>query len=142
MFRSSGRQRVWAHLAWLGFWALLFVVMHVPIPRPMAERIRFSDKLAHFSAYFVLTLLGGWALWSRDKTVSSTAPDARRAVGVPLVVWAGVYAGWAVLDEWLQGYVNRSPSVGDWAADVAGVAVGTAVVWYVRVRRGAAPPWT
>ena len=49
-----------------------------------------------------------------------------------LVAWVGVYAAYGAVDEWLQSHVGRTMSVGDWLADVAGVAIATGVLIYRR----------
>ncbi len=122
---GSARPRSW--WVWVGFWAVLFVIMHVP-PTELARRLGGADRVAHFAAYFTLASLGAY--------------HVRRSHGGSIVAvlmgWAVVYFAWAALDEWLQRFVSRTPSFSDWLADVAGVlvATGIAMVWGRRSRKG------
>jgi VanZ family protein len=90
---------------------------HVPIPRG-ARLPPGGDKVIHFVAYFVLTLLGGRAAMGRRRSVTLAW-----AVG-----WAIVYAAYGVADEVIQGFVGRTPALDDWLADACGVAAATAIL--------------
>jgi len=69
------------------------------------------DKIVHLGLYLVL---GGTLAWAKGKTPS--AP-------VPLLLFLGMAYG--ALDEWHQAFVpGRDPSLGDFVADCAGVALG------------------
>lgn len=97
---------------WLVFWAGLFIIMHIPVPK--GAGLPVSDKFLHGILYFALTLLGGrYQLANRRSSLRN------------LVLWALVFACYGGLDEWLQQFVNRTPSIEDWLADVAGVAAAT-----------------
>lgn len=68
------------------------------------------DKVAHFGAYLVLGFL--------------VALGADR-LDLPLALAIVLGAGYGVLDEFHQSMVpGRTATVGDWLADLAGVAVG------------------
>jgi len=99
---------------WLGYWIVLFLLMHRPLPE--IPRMRpGSDKIAHFFLYFLLAFLGGRCLRSFG-----------RALTIPgLAFWAALYAAYAAADEWLQQFVGRDMSMGDWLADVAGIVVAS-----------------
>ena len=83
-----------------------------------------SDKVAHFVAYAILTVLGGLYLMARAVHVR---------VG-HLLLWGVVYALYAAADEWLQSFVGREMSLTDWFADVAGILTGTAIMILIRRR--------
>jgi VanZ family protein len=125
------RRPWWLHpltLLWIGCWAGLFVITHVPVPKgvPVA---RGMDKVIHLVAYFALATLGGRAAVSRGVHVTPRW----------IVTWTVVYAVYAVLDEALQGLslVNRSASLTDWLADVAGLLLAAALLWmYPNPTRG------
>ena len=103
-------------IAWLAYWCALFVVMHVPVEGGV-RLPRMSGKVIHFGLYFALTLLGGYRYW--------TGPlPSRRG----LIAWCGVYVVFAALDEWTQQFCRRDASVGDFAANVAGVMCATGVL--------------
>lgn len=76
------------------------------------------DKVVHFGMYATLTLVGGWR--SRRE-----GPLVRHR----LLLWAGIYLAYAAIDETTQAWVHRTPSWGDFAADLAGVALATAWLW-------------
>ena len=113
------RRRIYALLWWIGFWIVLFAVTHRPFAGGVGLPIPGVDKVAHFVLYFVLTMLGG-----RYLRAGGRALDVRR-----LIVWACVYTAYGALDEWLQQFVDRTPSWGDWLADAAGVIMATVVIW-------------
>lgn len=121
---QSKRPRSW--WLWVGCWAVLFVIMHIPVPAIAQRSVGLADHVLHFIAYFVLTYLG-----------ASHYRNARSGslVGV-LMAWALVYAGYAALDEWLQQFVRRTPSLGDWLADVAGIVVATGISLAIGRRPG------
>lgn len=98
---------------------LLFVFTHVPLPKGPAPRWPQADKVVHFLLYFGLAWLGGRRLLVNQSRFSVRS----------LIAWAGVYAAFAVADEWLQGPVGRTPSVGDWLADVIGIGAASIGLW-------------
>ena len=75
------------------------------------------DKVVHLSLFAALSLTGRWA-------------GVRRGVLAVLLV------GYAAVSELLQSLdvLNRSTSVADWLADVAGVVLGL-LVWDLLARR-------
>ncbi len=104
---------------WLlaGYWAVLFTATHTPMPAgPPA-----SDKLLHFSAYFVLAVL--FAVWR----ITRHAPT-RRIVQLTI----GVLFAFAVFDELTQTLVGRHCDALDAAADWAGISAALACVLPLR----------
>lgn len=100
---------------WLAYWVMAFALTHVPkVPNP-GRVIPHGDKLAHFLLYFVLVILGDWAIRGRG----------RRPAVRTYITWAIAYACYAGVDEWLQQFVHRHASVGDWIADLSGILVAT-----------------
>jgi len=75
------------------------------------------DKLVHGTLFAALALTGRWAGMARG-------------------VLAGLLILYAAVSEVLQGIpvIDRSPSVGDWGADVVGVLVGL-FLWALLGRR-------
>lgn len=121
----SGAWRHFVRRTLVAYWLFLFCATHFPkleLPGP-----RQSDKFYHFVAYAVL---GGLA-WLVRTTWKS-----------PANAWSGVLifgliALYAAVDELTQPIMGRSGDPYDWAADVAGAAVGMAVAAFVlRRRRG------
>ena len=112
-----------SRLIWLGYWAVLFIVMHVPEPKGIGQPVPHGDKAIHFVAYLLLTLIGGWHLTRKTS----------RPLGL-CAAWACIYVAYGAIDEWLQQFVNRTPSVADWLADTAGVVVGSLILAVVAYR--------
>ena len=115
---------------WIAYWCALFVVMHVPMGGTSPIPMRHGDKLLHFVLYALLAWLGGRRIVLCDRS------DARRA----LLRWAVIYAIYAALDEWLQSFVGRTASVGDWLCDVGGVAAVSAMLIFRRHSRKLSEP--
>jgi VanZ family protein len=113
------------------YWAVLFVLTH--LPRDRLIRGPSNDKLEHFAAYLVLSLMLGATLWL-------ALPSRRRIV--PLIV-LGVAAIYGVFDEFTQIPVGRDAELGDWLADVCGAAVAAVVLFllqFILPRRAASTP--
>lgn len=105
-------RRLWLRLL-PSYWLFLFVVTHLPRLH-LPDMVPQEDKIAHVIAYGLLALL----LWKFAESV-------RRAPLGPRFVWVAlaVLAGYAALDEYLQSFVGRTASVGDWLADMLGAAL-------------------
>ena len=99
--------------AWVGYWLLLFTVMHLPKPPGAFLAQRIGDKLVHAGAYYVLAMLGGWAAWRKGQPI-----NRRWALR-----WLIVYAVYAAFDEVLQQFVDRACQLTDWLADLVGVTL-------------------
>lgn len=104
-------------LPWMlgGYWLAALVATHTPADR-LAE-IHASDKLAHFAGYAVLAGL----FWLTLRSRGVAAP-------VRVVVLAPTLAAYGMADEVSQAWVNRHPSVADWAFDILGVAAAISVM--------------
>jgi VanZ family protein len=102
---------------WLGCWAGLFVLTHIPVPKRL-QPIRVSDKVIHCVAYFVLAMLGGRAALKRGRTLTWKW----------IAVWTAVYVLYGALDEVLQSFVGRNCDARDWLFDVLGVVLAMAIL--------------
>ncbi len=109
-------------LLWLGYLLLLFVATHYPIPEPVARYVSLMDKAIHASAYFGLTVLTAASFLTRRSPV------------INLLLLGLILSGYGALDEYLQGFVNRSPDVRDWIADSVGIVLGCLVIYCFRHR--------
>jgi len=100
------------------YWLLMFVITHIPIPPIKAPPQ--SDKLVHFVGYGILMFL------FRARQV------LHRKKGFTGSVWfaAFVLVLYAVIDELLQGPVNRSPDFNDGVADAIGVLIGATLFYF------------
>ena len=120
-----------AHLrwAWLGCWAVAFVLTHIPItPRPTG-RVPHLDKVVHAAMYFVICYLGGLTLRALGK---ATRPA--------LIAWVLVYLAYAALDELTQPWTGRDADVLDWVFDAVGVVLATMALWVGIVPKQAGGP--
>lgn len=100
------------------YWPAIFVLTHTPVPG-FVGKMGMSDKTMHYLAYLILVSL----LWL---TVSPTSKVDWRKAKVWVVL--AVIAWYGATDEWLQGFVNRSPDVHDFAADFFGAITGLAIL--------------
>ena len=92
------------------YWPVLFILAHIRMPE-IVRQVGASDKTLHFLAYMILVFL----LWG------AIAPYQKVHWHKATVWWLlMVVVGYGVVDEWLQGYVGRTPDVRDFLADLAG----------------------
>jgi len=112
---ALSRQQKVIIISLVSYWLTLFILTHIPIPQLVREA-GVSDKSLHFLAYLILTFL----LWF---TIS---PGKKVNWRWPAVWWVlFVIVAYAILDEWLQGYVRgRSRDVMDLVANLAGTLTG------------------
>ena len=98
----------------LPYWVAIFILAHIPIPK-LVYKAQVSDKAIHFLAYLILAFLFWFAMNPGRKV------NWRKAS-----VWFVflITAGYAVIDELLQGYVGRSCDAMDFAADLIGAFTG------------------
>lgn len=108
-------QRLFRLLFWVALVAC-FAAAIVPTP-PMPG----SDKMQHFAAFLVLTILALLAYWR-----------ARMAI-----LFAS-FAAYGLLMETVQGQVGRDADAMDWVADMAAVAAVLALAWLLKGRLRAA----
>lgn len=94
----------------LGFyWPAIFVATHVPMSGSMVGRMGMSDKTMHFLAYLALVSLAWFAVSPFEKVKWS---KVKVWIILAAIVWYGAF------DEWLQGFVGRSPDIYDFYADI------------------------
>ena len=94
------------------YWLTLFVLTHVPrLPTP-PEMLK-SDKVGHFLAYGLLTVL--------FMTARATKVELRRVDYFKAFFILGVYGAF---DELSQIPVGRSAELLDWCADLTGIGLG------------------
>ena len=123
--RHAGRL-LWV---WLIYWVVIFAATHTPVPADLPPMPSGSDKAVHFGMYFGLTLLGGWRIIGARRPPPGETPTQPATTPWPaLLLWAMIYVAYAALDELTQRYVNRSVSLADWTANVAGIATATGLL--------------
>ena len=82
---------------------------------PEVELFPHADKVVHVAIYLGLTVLL-WRAFAFGRVTIRGSTIGLMIVGV---------AAYGALDEITQAAVNRTPSVGDWAADVLGILAGS-----------------
>ncbi|MFA5553177.1 MAG: VanZ family protein [Phycisphaerae bacterium] len=93
------------------YWPAIFVATHIPRLPEWVGQVPVSDKVMHFTAYFLLTFL----LWYVIN------PDHKVNWRKPAVWWVLlIVACYGAMDELLQAYVGRHPDLYDFIADMAG----------------------
>jgi len=108
------------------YWIALFTGTHLPAIPDIVPRI--SDKVMHFSGFFILTILLCWVVPTRRKAIRKFA------------IVACVALAYGIFDEFSQGFVRgRTPDVRDFAADSIGVFV--AISLYA-LMRSMLPKWS
>jgi len=113
--------RTWYRRALPAYWIFLFLATHFPRLDLRGAPVP-SDKFMHFTAFGLLAFLY-WRF--------------RESFGRPVggrFVWSAlaVLAVYSATDEYLQGFVGRSPDIRDWAANMSGVATALAVLELLR----------
>ena len=101
------------------YWPGIFIATHVPRLPGWLGRAEVSDKVLHYVAYLCLIFLCWVALSPYEKV---NWRKAKVWIVLAMVVWYGA------VDEWLQMYVNRSPSVYDFYANLAGTLSGLVIL--------------
>jgi VanZ family protein len=129
---SSRRSRslwLWGALT-AGYWLLMVVAFHMPIPRKAGERVVLppnSDKTIHLVIYcgFGFLLSGTLELYCRrsGRRLSMPAQAALLAAASTL---------YGFVDERTQPWTGRNYDLGDFAADAVGAAVGIAIYQLLR----------
>ncbi|MEO6435447.1 MAG: VanZ family protein [Tepidisphaeraceae bacterium] len=108
-----------ARIGWgltIVYWAGLFVVTHLPLPR--LPYVPVTDKTAHVVAYALLSVA----------LMMSLHRGGKMNPAVTVLTMLLIYGA---IDEWTQIPVGRSCELADWYADAAGAAVGVVVVsWF------------
>jgi len=89
------------------YWLLLATATHLPPAKLPATHV--SDKLEHFAAYFVLTVL-----------VYASLRKMRNWAGSALVIALVIALIYGAIDEQTQKLVGRDCSLRDWIADAGG----------------------
>jgi VanZ family protein len=110
MLSARSPSRAWLAVA---AWMTLTVILSTFPVDEIQPSVPDADKLGHAAVYGVLALLCALA-WHRHG--SSQAAAIERAMALVLVFGA--------LLEFVQGFVGRDPSMGDWLADGVGALVG------------------
>ncbi|HSD63040.1 MAG TPA: VanZ family protein [Ignavibacteriaceae bacterium] len=104
------------------YWMILFVA--TTLPSKDLPDTHVSDKIEHFTAYFILAVLLNFAMMFQNKY-----PGLRRKAWLFTLIIILTYAG---LDELHQLFIpGRDCEVLDWVADSSGVLLGVGLVRFL-----------
>ncbi len=103
------------------YWLGILIATHISVPN-WTRQMGMSDKTMHFAAYMILTLL----LWLG--TSFEIKADWKRLRPWLLSVIVLIYGA---ADELSQHFMNRSTDIKDFAANLAGMAAGMAIVSFL-----------
>jgi hypothetical protein len=115
------RRRKFVLAALLVYWPFIFFLTHIPqLPGwvnllSWTGEVGLGDKTPHFLVYLGLVFLWWFTFYPYERV---------NWFGIGVYVSILALAVYGALDEWLQGFVHRSPDVHDFAADMAGVLTG------------------
>lgn len=109
------------------YWVFLFCSTHLPQAQ-LPKEVPQADKLVHFVAFGLL----GFLFWRCAESIERNL--SARFVWIAFLT-LGMYAA---LDEYLQQFVNRTTSLTDWLADLAGIALALIVLEVLRRRAASA----
>jgi VanZ family protein len=96
---------------WVCYAIALMIATHIPIPEDFGTFVSVYDKLLHAGAYLGLGVLTYLSLM-----------DFRTGTLAVLPVYVGLLL-FAAQDEYLQGFVNRTPDFNDWVSDALATLV-------------------
>ncbi|MBN1765229.1 MAG: VanZ family protein [Sedimentisphaerales bacterium] len=103
------------------YWPAVFALTHYP--RLPSVRIRGGDKLAHFTAYLILTGLFWIAMYRSER------PSLKKFKLYKIIILFGLYGA---LDEFTQTFVNRTCSFYDWLFDMVGCLTALFLLYAIR----------
>lgn len=100
------------------YWPVIFYLTHTQV-RTIAKQSGMSDKTMHLMAYFALAFLIWFAISPYEKV-----NWARTKVWILAII----VTAYALADEFLQGFVGRSPEFLDFVADLSGMALALGIL--------------
>lgn len=120
MFEYLEKRKVWlVYLPLIIYWLILFIATSLPAER--LPSIGFSDKINHFIAYFVLSVLFNLMLIYQRKS-----RFLFEKATIATIIICSLYG---VADELHQILVpGRFAETLDWVADASGTIVGVLIV--------------
>ncbi|MFA8341836.1 MAG: VanZ family protein [Rhodothermaceae bacterium] len=108
------------------YWGIIFIGTSLP-GKSLKYIPQYSDKLKHFAAYLILTILLYWFYLIKNKKNDLTGKQIRF-----IIILTG---GYGILDELHQLLIpGRSCDVVDWLADLAGIFFGLVIAkfWFAK----------
>lgn len=129
----SAQWRRWYRRVFPAYTLFLLAATHLPAPELPGKG---SDKVTHALVFALFTFL----FWRFCETFRRPLP---RGFALIAFVASSLFAA---ADEWTQQFVGRQTDILDWLADLAGIAIGAAVLHFAHASaetsepRGSVPP--
>ena len=126
MFKYLEKRKIWlVYIPLAVYWLILFTA--TSLPAYDLPKLGFSDKLQHFSAFFILAVLLKLALLYQRKS-RFLFENAIIATIVICLFYAGI-------DEIHQMFIpGRFAEILDWVADGSGVILGVFLVYFLKIK--------
>jgi len=108
------------------YWGIIF--LGTSLPGTSLDYIpKYSDKLKHFVAYLILTILLYWFYLIKNKKKDLT----RKQIWFIIILTGG----YGIVDELHQLLIpGRSCDIADWLSDLAGIFLGLVIArfWFAK----------
>ena len=120
MFDYLEKRKVWlVYLPLALYWIILFTA--TTLPGNQLPDLHLSDKIEHFSAFFILSVLLNLALMFQKKSFILYKYSALVTIIITL--------SYGAVDELHQIFIpGRSADIRDWLADATGVILGVFIL--------------
>lgn len=108
------------------YWGIIFIGTSLP-GSSLKHIPQYSDKLKHFTAYFILTFLLYWFYFIKNKKKDLS--------GKQIAFIIILTSGYGILDELHQLLIpGRSCDITDWFANLAGILLAIIITrfWFVK----------
>ena len=120
MFKFLEKRKIWfVYVPLVLYWVILFTA--TTIPGNQLPDIHLSDKIEHFSAFFILAILLNLTMIYQRKSFLLF----KNAALVTIIICLS----YGAIDELHQMFIpGRSADIRDWLADSIGVILGVLVL--------------
>lgn len=110
----------------------LALIIGTSLPTVSVPSVALGDKLVHFIAYLILSVLLNLALIYQTKSIFLKANHTISALVIS--------SAYGILDEFHQGFIpGRSQDIFDWVADTIGAIAGVVIILYLKKKFGFYP---
>jgi len=125
LFNYLEKRKVWlVYIPLVLYWIILFTA--TTLPGPQLPDIHISDKIEHFSAFFILSVMLNLALIYQRKSYILF----KYAALVTIIICLS----YAAIDELHQMFIpGRFADIRDWLADSAGVVIGVFLLNFAKI---------
>jgi len=124
LFNYLEKRKVWlVYIPLVLYWIIIFTA--TTLPGPQLPDLHLSDKIEHFSAFFILAVMLNLALIYQRKSFLLFKYAALVTIIICLF--------YAAIDELHQMFIpGRFADIRDWLADSTGVVLGVLILNFVK----------